>query len=187
MKFIKNKQYISTTIIGLMLMILCWGCYHASAKGSIEAYSWIFLALLNTMSFLSGLYMLFGFKVDKDHMIYTWKHKMAFLKVEKQLLGHNTLRGYLHDCDKLFLYLFLDGEEVHHIHRRYSRHHIDKAFTESDYIQMIIDWECGRLTKPDKPLDAYDTLYKWFEELECVILPLLIRFNLTHGREKATI
>jgi hypothetical protein len=128
--------------------------------------------------------MLFDFRIDKDHIIYTWKHKMAFLKVEKQLLGHNTLRGYLHDCDKLFLYLFLDGEEVHHIHRRYSRHHIDKAFTESDYIQMIIDWECGRFTKPDKPLDAYDTLYTWFVELECVILPLLIRFNLTNGREK---
>ena len=34
---------------------------------------------------------------------YTWKHKIAFLKVEKQLLGKNTLSGYLHDIDKILL------------------------------------------------------------------------------------
>ena len=32
-------------------------------------------------------------------MMYTWKHKKAFLKVEKKLLGKNTIRGYLHDVD----------------------------------------------------------------------------------------
>ena len=31
---------------------------------------------------------------------------------------------------------------------------------------MIIDWECARYTKPDKPLNAYDTLYKIYPELE---------------------
>ena len=38
-------------------------------------------------------------------IIYTWKHKIAFLKVEKQLLSKNTLSGYLHDVDKILLYL----------------------------------------------------------------------------------
>ena len=40
-------------------------------------------------------------------MMYTWRHKKAFLKVEKELLGKNTIRGYLHDADKLILYPIL--------------------------------------------------------------------------------
>ena len=36
---------------------------------------------------------------------YTLRHKKAFLKVEKELRGKNTLKGYLHDVDKPFLYL----------------------------------------------------------------------------------
>ena len=40
--------------------------------------------------------------------IYTFKHKIAFLKIEKQLRGKNTLCGYLHDAEKPLMYLFLD-------------------------------------------------------------------------------
>lgn len=39
--------------------------------------------------------------MDCEHFKYTVKHKKAFIMVEKQLLGKNTLRGYLHDIDKL--------------------------------------------------------------------------------------
>ncbi|WP_097006548.1 hypothetical protein [Lacrimispora amygdalina] len=109
---------------------------------------------------------------------YTWEHRIAFLRTEKQLLGHNTLRGYLHDLDKIFLKLFLDPKTVHTIHRRYSRHHELKAKTEADYIQMIIDWECARFTKPDKPLNARETLNKHYPTLKDKIEPLLDRFNL---------
>jgi len=109
---------------------------------------------------------------------YTWKHKKAFLKVEKQLLNKNTIRGYLHDSDKLLMYLFLSKKTTHKIHRRYSKHHTIKANTENDYIQMVIDWECARLTKLDKPLNAYETLYKYYPQLEDKILPILERFNI---------
>ena len=37
---------------------------------------------------------------------------------------------------------------------------------------MIIDWECARLTKADKPLNALDTLYKFYSQLESTILPI---------------
>ena len=40
-----------------------------------------------------------------DRIKYTMKHRKAFRAVEKQLLGHNTIRGYLHDLDKVFLYM----------------------------------------------------------------------------------
>lgn len=117
--------------------------------------------------------------IDRLNSIkYTIEHKKAFLKVEKILLGKNTLRGYLHDLDKIILKLFLDKKTVSKIHRKYSRHHIKKAHSKEDYIQMIIDWECARYTKPDKPLNARETLYKYFSELEPEIVPILEEFGL---------
>ena len=41
---------------------------------------------------------------------YTIDHRKAFIKLEKKLLGYNTLRGYLHDLDKVFLKIFLSPE-----------------------------------------------------------------------------
>ena len=109
---------------------------------------------------------------------YTLEHRRAFLKVEKMLLGKNTLRGYLHDLDKVFLKVFLNKKTVQKIHRKYSKHHNQKAHTKADYIQMVIDWECARYTKPDKPLNARETLYKFYPELESKIVPILKEFGL---------
>jgi hypothetical protein len=38
---------------------------------------------------------------------------------------------------------------------------------------MVLDWESARYTKPDKPLNAYDTLYAYYPEMSDVILPIL--------------
>ena len=113
-----------------------------------------------------------------NSIIYTLKHRKAFLEVEKQLLGKNTLRGYLHDLDKIPLKIFLNLETVSKLHRKYSRHHAIKAHTKTDYIQMIIDWECARYTKPDKPLNARETLYKFYPQLESVVLPIIEELGL---------
>lgn len=112
-----------------------------------------------------------------DYIQYTWKHKGAFLKIEKQLLGKNTIRGILHDVDKLIMYSFLSKETTNKIHSKYSKHH-KKRKIKKDFIQMVIDWECARFTKPDKPLNARDTLYKFYPQLEDKILPILKDFNL---------
>ena len=110
---------------------------------------------------------------NKKYIQYTWKHKIAFLRVEKIVLGKNTIRGYLHDTEKIFLYLFLPKKTVSRIHRKISRHHVNRAKTTSDFLQMMIDWECARFTKADKPLDAYETLYKYYPQLEDIMIPLL--------------
>lgn len=73
------------------------------------------------------------------------KHRKAFRAVEKQLLGHNTIRGYLHDLD---------------------------------YVQMVIDWECARLTKPDKQMNARETLDKLYPELKDKVLPVIEELGL---------
>lgn len=44
---------------------------------------------------------------------YTLDHRKAFRKVEKELLVKNTLSSYLHNFDKVFLYLFFDYQKVH--------------------------------------------------------------------------
>ena len=51
------------------------------------------------------------------------------------------------DADKQAYHLWLKDEN-------------DIEKTKLDYMEMILDWESARYTKPDKPLNAYDTLYK---------------------------
>lgn len=117
---------------------------------------------------------------------YTWKHKFAFLQIEKKLLGRNTFRGYMHDVDKVvYLYplAFLLGRDSEWCHMRHvarRRHHTESPCvkTRSDYIEMIIDWECARFTKPNKPLDAYQTMKKFYPDLEQRLLPLFKELGL---------
>ena len=119
-------------------------------------------------------------KNQRHKILYSWKHRKAFLKLEKEILGKNTIRGYLHDVDKIILYHFLPTEFVHICHQWWSKHHERRAKTHTDFVQMVIDWECARFTKPDKPLDAYDTLYKFYPHMEDKILPILKELNIAH-------
>lgn len=95
---------------------------------------------------------------------YTWEHKKAFLITEKRILGKNTLAGYLHDTDKLFLYLLFTKKETGVIHRSYAKHHTGNHKTELDKKQALIDWECARLTKKDKQETAKQYLLKYIPE-----------------------
>lgn len=109
---------------------------------------------------------------------YTWRHKIAFLRTEKQLTGKISWRGLVHDVDKFFMYLIYDKDKVSRIHRNYSRHHAKNIKTDADMQEAIIDWECARFTKPDKPLNAVQTLEKYYPELIDRANPILIRLGL---------
>lgn len=115
---------------------------------------------------------------NKDRIIYTLKHRKAFRQVEKQLLGYNTVRSLFHDLDKVILYCFFDYKIVHNFHRKYMKHHAAKAHSHSDYVQMVIDWECARYTKSDKPLNARQTLGKYYPELKEKVLPIIEELGL---------
>lgn len=104
---------------------------------------------------------------------YTIKHRKAFREVEKKFYSKISFRGYIHDLDKVFLYFFLGKELTSKIHQKFAKHHKNSAKTDKDFREMVIDWECARYTKPDKPLNAYDTLYKYYPELEDKVLPIL--------------
>lgn len=113
-----------------------------------------------------------------DRIKYTLAHRKAFRKVEKELLGYNTFRSLFHDLDKVFLYPLFEYKKVHNFHRSHTKHHSVKASSHADFVQMVIDWECARYTKPDKPLNARDTLYTFYPELENKVLPVLVELGL---------
>lgn len=115
---------------------------------------------------------------NRDRIAYTVAHRKAFRQVEKQLLGHNTIRSLFHDLDKVFLYMLFDYKKVHEFHRAHAGHHIVKARTHADRVQMVIDWECARFTKPDKPLNARDTLKKFYPEYTDEVLPVIEELGL---------
>lgn len=115
---------------------------------------------------------------NKDRITYTLKHRKAFRQVEKQLLGHNTIRSLFHDLDKVIFYNFFDYKAVHNFHRKHARHHELRAHTHNDYVQMVIDWECARFTKPDKPLNARETLDKFYPKLKEKVLPIIEELGL---------
>ena len=114
---------------------------------------------------------------NMEHIEYTYKHRKIviylankYYKDNKELLD----KVKLHDLDKLFMYLFYEKEDASNIHRDLMSHHQNKIVKDKlDYMEMVLDWESARYTKPDKPLNAYDTLYRFYPGLEEHILPIL--------------
>ena len=112
-----------------------------------------------------------------EHIKYTYKHRKIVIRLaEKYFKDNNEVLEQVksHDIDKLYLYLFYDKKTVSRIHREQSSHHeneLEKTYL--DYVEMVLDWESARYTKPDKPLNAYDTLVKFYPGMTDVILPIL--------------
>lgn len=113
-----------------------------------------------------------------NNIKYTLNHRKAFRGLERRLLGHNTIRSLFHDLDKVFLYMLFDHDKVHNMHVKHAHHHELKAKTHEDYVQMVIDWECARFTKPDKPLNARQTLDKYYPHLKDKVLPVIEELGL---------
>ena len=102
---------------------------------------------------------------------YTGKHKLAFLKVEKELRGKNTLGGYFHDVDKLLMYIIgIPKKLAHKIHVATAPHHERNGRIKRP-LHAIIDWECARFTKPDKPLTAREFYESYFVKKKNMRLP----------------
>ena len=122
-------------------------------------------------------------KESYAHIPYTFKHYLAFMKLEKELIG--SYKYKFHDVDKLFMYFFLPflgTDKIKVIHKKINRHHItnDKSFDKCNYDEAIIDWECARFTKPDKPENAREVTEKKFVNSKhfTKLKEQLIKFNL---------
>lgn len=131
-----------------------------------------------------------------QHIHYTFKHYLAFRKVEKKVLGYH--KYWHHDWDKLILYTFcpwLGVKKIHRIHQRRNSHHpswydkygiehLKKAY-DIDFVEAIIDWECARYTKKDKPLNAYETMFTYYPEYQHFVLPMLEELKLIERKQMA--
>ena len=115
---------------------------------------------------------------NQEYIEYTYLHRKVVMYLANKYIKRDKEKILkqiqYHDMDKLFMYLFYDKKDVSAMHRKLTSHHeneIEKNYI--DYIEMILDWESARYTKPDKPLNAYDTLYKYYTNMEHEILPIL--------------
>lgn len=115
---------------------------------------------------------------NKWHQLYTLAHKEAFLSLQVELLGVTDTKGILHDTDKLVFYGILSIADTNRLHRKYSTHHWTNIQDEADKTLCVIDYECARLTKPDKPLNAYNTIHKLHPESLELLTPTLQKLGL---------
>lgn len=110
------------------------------------------------------------------------KHRKEVQRIAKE----KGLSFPFHDFVKM-INVFIFGDKIatklhrkfsnHHAHMRYIRITYDeglKVYTKKQpYERFIknkeeaaIDWESARFTKPDKPLDAYDTWKKYYSDID---------------------
>ena len=121
-----------------------------------------------------------------EKLMYTYKHRKLLNFLAHKYTNNEELFEQLkrHDLDKMYLLLFYEKKDIEDYHRKMSSHHDnDIPKTEIDYMEMVLDWESARYTKPDKPLNAYDTLVRFYPHLEDKILPILKEF----GIDKSTL
>lgn len=114
---------------------------------------------------------------------YTSKHKFAVRRVNYRLgCPMSRRRVFLHDIDKLVMYyFFVPAEVAHNIHVKLASHHNRKTVDKAVLQEMVIDWESARLTKPDKPLNAYDTMLAYYKDMQSRIEPVMEELGLTPG------
>lgn len=106
------------------------------------------------------------------------RHRKEVQRIAKE-------KGYsfpFHDFWKM-INVFLFGDKIAtKIHRRFSRHHPHtfqiEVYENGEFVarmdlrdiknkvEAAIDWESARFTKPDKPLNAYDTWRAYFSDIE---------------------
>ena len=116
------------------------------------------------------------FKARIDHVKYTWAHHKAL----NQLALSKGFYYPFHDMDKIILYPILGLKLTKKFHLAWSGHHYRNGDIKNKF-EAALDWECARRTKPDKPLDAYDTWKKYYPDVD--MEETLRWLRLYHGDE----
>jgi len=108
-----------------------------------------------------------------EHMKYTILHREAIRKLERELGIEYLQISKYHDLDKLAFYYVLSVEDTHNLHTNIQKHHNPLCTDYKTSVEKILDWESAHLTKPDKPLSAYETLLKYKPDEIPVMEPVL--------------
>ena len=95
-------------------------------------------------------------------------HRREVQRIAKEL-------GYsfpMHDFVKMINILIFGDKIATKLHRKFSSHH-DHLYSDGtsvyrdipNKIEAAIDWESARFTKPNKPLNAYETWTKYYPDI----------------------
>lgn len=117
---------------------------------------------------MNCVFMSNRFKEIKNIM----RHRKVLQRIAKE-------KGYsfpFHDFVKM-INVFIFGDKIAtKLHRKFSKHH-DHKYKAPDLlagvyrdipnkVEATIDWESARFTKPEKPLNAYDTWVKYYSDID---------------------
>ena len=119
-----------------------------------------------------------------EDLVYTYKHRKVVMFLANYYFDNNELIEQLkkHDMDKMYLLLFYEKKNINKFHTSMSSHHDNEIpKTELDYIEMVLDWESARYTKEDKPLNAFDTMNKYYSHLKDKVLPIMEKIGIAYS------
>jgi len=117
-----------------------------------------------------------------DEIKNTIKHRKEVQRIAKEL-------GYsfpFHNFVKMINIAIFGDKIATKIHRKFSNHHAHMRYVRITYdeglkvytkkqpyerfiknkIEAAIDWESARFTKPNKPLNAYETWKKYYSDID---------------------
>lgn len=113
-------------------------------------------------------------KDERSTFPYWFAHWCAF-QIIALLTGLWKPKYLFHDFEKPWLKLFWPYEKVRKWHRLHSNHHLEWLVKHGpekfDFEGMLIDWECGRLTKRNSPLRAINYFKKETDKLQEMLGP----------------
>jgi len=101
---------------------------------------------------------------------YVMRHRKEVQLIAKE-------HGYsfpFHDFMKMINIALFGDKIATKLHRAFSGHHAHEyadihcnVYRDiPNKIEAAIDWESARFTKPDKPLDAYDTWKEYYSDID---------------------
>lgn len=108
------------------------------------------------------------------------KNIMRHRKVLQRIAKEKRYSFPFHDFVKM-INVFIFGDKIAtKLHRKFSKHHDHKYFYKykapdllagfyrdiPNKVEAAIDWESARFTKPEKPLNAYDTWVKYYSDID---------------------
>lgn len=120
---------------------------------------------MNYILILIWIYSLIRASFNAKYIVYVWKHKLAIIKTAWKFGDFLYLPVYFHDLDKIIFMYFLPKNISSWLHDRLALHHFKNIFRIYFYKEMILDWECSRLTKKERQLTARE----FFENRKSII------------------
>ena len=103
-----------------------------------------------------------------EYCVYTYRHRRAMEYLINKMFADGEVkdemlkRAKAHDIDKIIMYQFMSREDASAYHKKHATHHMSNNLTKSYYdkLEAVLDYESAGYTKPDKPLNAFDTINK---------------------------